>query len=58
MKISTKQAHMLLDIAKGSLNIVAPLGGYSQEIRHQLINDVINQQSNQLTDTDKPYDDK
>jgi hypothetical protein len=58
MKLSTKQAMMLLDIAKDSLHILGPIGGYSPQIRLQLVNDVINQQSNTLTDTDEPNEDK
>jgi hypothetical protein len=54
MKLSSKQAMMLLDIAKDSLHILGNVGGYSPEVRLQLVNDVINQQSNTLKDTDEP----
>lgn len=54
MKITTKQLMMLLDIAKGSVNIMGTLGGYCQDDRLNLINDIINQQDNILIDTDKP----
>lgn len=48
MKLSEKQAMMLLDIAKDSLRIADHFGGYPPDIRLQLISDVINQQSNEL----------
>lgn len=48
MKISEKQLLMLLDIAKDTLKIANALGGYDMPTRLQLVNDVINQQSNDL----------
>ena len=39
---------MLTDIAKESLRIAGLFGGYDLPIRIQLINDIINQQSNEL----------
>lgn len=48
MKVSEKQLLMLLDIAKDTLKISNPLGGYDMPTRLQLVNDVINQQSNDL----------
>jgi len=53
MKLSEKQAMMLLDIAKDSLRIAGHFGGYPPNIRLQLISDVINQQSNELKDIDE-----
>jgi hypothetical protein len=48
MKISEKQLLMLMDIAKDTLKIVNVLGGYDLQTRLQLVNDLINQQSNDL----------
>lgn len=52
MKISEKQLLMLVDIAKHSLRVSGLFGGYSPQIRLQLINDIINQQSNELKEVD------
>lgn len=59
MKISEKQLLLLVDIAKESLRIGGVFGGYDLPIRQQLVNDVLNQQSNELkeTDTDDWYGD-
>lgn len=48
MKVSEKQLMMLLDIARDTARIGKVVGGYSPQDRVQLINDIINQQSNQL----------
>jgi hypothetical protein len=53
MKVSEKQLLMLVDIAKDSLRIGSVFGGYTPQIRLQLVNDVINQQSNELKEVDK-----
>lgn len=53
MKLSEKQAMMLLDIAKDSLRIAGHFGGYPPAIRGQLVNDIINQQSNELKELDE-----
>ena len=52
MKVSEKQLLMLMDILKDSLRIKGPFGGYEPEIRLQLVNDLINQQSNELKEID------
>ena len=39
---------MLLDIAKDSLKIMGIFGGYEPHVRLELVNDLINQQSNEL----------
>ena len=49
MKLSEKQFLMLLDIAKFSLITDQTFGGYTYVTRQQLVNDLINQQSNDLT---------
>ncbi len=49
MKISNKQLMMLLDIAKATLPIVGGVA-YSQEVRLQLVNEIVNQQSTELKD--------
>ena len=53
MKVSEKQLLMLLDIAKDSLRISGLFGGYDPQTRLQLVNDLINQQSNKLKDIDE-----
>lgn len=52
MKVSEKQLMMLTDVAKESLRIAGLFGGYDLPIRIQLVNDLINQQSNELKDVD------
>ena len=52
MKVSEKQLLMLLDIAKDSLRIKGIFGGYEPQVRLELVNDLINQQSNDLKETD------
>ena len=52
MKVSEKQLIMLTDIAKQSLQIAGLFGGYDLPIRIQLVNDLINQQSNKLKEVD------
>ena len=54
MKLSNKQAMMLLDIAQESLTMLCRFGGYDLIIRQQLVNDLINQQSNTLIEIDTP----
>ncbi len=41
---------MLVDIAKASTYLVGSFGGYRQEDRIKLVNDIINQQSDKLFD--------
>ncbi len=48
MRVSEKQLLMLIDIAKDSLRISGLFGGYTPQIRLQMVNDIINQQSNEL----------
>jgi hypothetical protein len=48
MKVSEKQLLMLMDILKDTLRIAGPIGGYEPSTRLQLVNDLINQQSNDL----------
>lgn len=52
MKVSEKQLLMLIDIAKDSLRIAGNFGGYHPQIRLQLVNDLINQQSNEPKEVD------
>jgi hypothetical protein len=52
MKVSEKQLLMLTDIAKESLRMAGLFGGYDLPIRMQLVNDIINQQSNTLMEVD------
>jgi len=47
MKVSEKQLLMLLDILKDSLKISGYFGGYDPQTRIQLVNDLLNQQSNE-----------
>jgi hypothetical protein len=53
MKVSEKQLLMLLDIAKDSLRIRGIFGGYEPQVRLELVNDLINQQSNSLREIDE-----
>jgi hypothetical protein len=53
MKVSEKQLLMLLDIAKDSLRICGAFGGYEPHVRLELVNDLINQQSNELKQVDE-----
>jgi hypothetical protein len=48
MKVSEKQLLMLWDIAKDTLKIANVLGGYDLQTRLQLVNDLINQQSDEV----------
>jgi len=52
MKVSEKQLIMLMDILKDTLKISNVLGGYDLPTRLQLINDLINQQSNELKEVE------
>ena len=52
MKVSEKQLLMLVDILKDSLKIPNIFGGYDVQTRHQLVNDLMNQQSNDLKEVD------
>jgi len=47
MKISEKQLLMLLDIAKDTCSVADLIGGYDPQTRVQLVNDIINQQSDE-----------
>jgi len=61
MKISEKQLIMLMDVLKDTLKVSNTLGGYSQSTRLQLVNDLINQQSNDLKNVEsemKPKSDE
>jgi hypothetical protein len=53
MKVSEKQLLMLMEILKDSLKIRGPFGGFDPQTRLQLINDLINQQSNDLKEIDE-----
>jgi hypothetical protein len=50
MKITEKQLLMLIDIAKASTNLVGSFGGYSPQDRVRLVNEIINQQSNEVVE--------
>lgn len=50
MKISEKQLLVMFDILKHSTRFVGYFGGYDVETRNNLLNDIINQQSNDLVD--------
>jgi hypothetical protein len=53
MKVSEKQLLMLLDVLKDTLKIKGIVGGYDPQTRLQLVNDLINQQSNELKEVDE-----
>ena len=48
MKLSEKQALVLLDLAKASLSLVGGWGGYTQDTIRQTVQAIINQQSDEL----------
>lgn len=50
MKVSEKQLIVLFDIAKYSLQIIGNVAGYDENTRRNLVNDILNQQSNELID--------
>lgn len=52
MKISEKQLLMLLDIAKDTCKIDDFLGGYDPQTRIELVNTIINQQSDDLKEVE------
>ena len=50
MKITEKQLIVLFDIAKHSMRFIGDFAGYDEKTRQNLVNDIINQQSNDLVD--------
>lgn len=44
---------MLMDIAKDTLRFAGFLGGYDPQTRLQLVNEIINQQSNEPKEVDE-----
>ena len=48
MRITEKQLLMLVDIAKASTALVGSFGGYSEQDRYNLVNHIINQQSDDI----------
>lgn len=52
MKISEKQAHMLLVILQDSQKNISGLFSYDLDARNRLLNDIINQQSDKLKEVD------
>lgn len=58
MKVSEKQLIILTDILKDTLCISGNVGGYSQQVRQQLTNDLINQQSNDLKELEDEVNSK
>jgi len=52
MKVSEKQLLMLMDVLKDTLAFSNSIGGYDLQTRHQLVNDLINQQSNDLKEVE------
>jgi len=53
MKLTNKQAMMLLDIVKDSVSIMGTMGGFSVENRLRLVNAILSQQSDELVDLEK-----
>jgi len=52
MKVSEKQLLMLMDVLKATLGTSDPIGGYDHTTRLQLVNDLMNQQSNDLKEVE------
>jgi hypothetical protein len=53
VRISSKQAIILFDIAKWACAVQGGAAGYSHETIEKLINDIINQQSSVIRDLDE-----
>jgi hypothetical protein len=51
MKISERQIHQIFQIAFGTINISGNIGGYNPKKRIEIINDIMNQQSDEVADT-------
>lgn len=52
MRLSEKQAIILLDIARWSLKFINSDHGYDQEYLIKLVNEIFNQQSDKLIELD------
>ena len=52
MRITEKQLIVLVDIAKASMTFVGGFGGYSAETISELINQILNQQSDAIVEID------
>ena len=52
MRLSEKQAHLLVDIVKGTLGMDGEVGGHALGVRSQLVDAIVGQQSEQLTELD------
>ena len=52
MKINEKQLVIMFDVLKESQRIIGGMAGYSQETLNQLVNAIINQQSDELFDVE------
>ena len=50
MRLSFKQALVMLDVMKASLHIPGAFGGYPHHVREGVVHAVINQQSSELFD--------
>jgi hypothetical protein len=53
MKLSEKQAIVMFDILKHSLQFVGGFCGYTTETLNKITNEIINQQSDELIQLDK-----
>lgn len=53
MKLTEKQAIILFDIAKYSLCIVGGCGGYSHDTISKIVDQILNQQSDEPVELDK-----
>jgi hypothetical protein len=53
MKISERQAHMLLRILYESCTMIGHFAGFNQDQRLRLFNDIMAQQSNKPVELDK-----
>ena len=50
MKITAKQALVMFDILKWSTSVHGELAGYTRELRNEIVNTIINQQSDKVID--------
>ncbi len=53
MKLSEKQAVIMFDVLKHSLQFVGGFGGYTAETLQGLVHEIINQQSDELVELER-----
>ena len=56
MRLTEKQAIILFDIAKCSMSFIGGCAGYSPDTIQTVVNQILNQQSDQLIELDRRED--